>query len=531
MNAQESPQEHRGFREGWLGRWADPDKAACTLIPVVMTIGILLRFWWMSGPAGDDDTRYLDFALRFVSFERFTEQDHAAGRLLFLILIGIPYRVFGHAFHVAGANILYSGLTDIVVVLFCWRRLGNRAGLMAALLMALNPIHLMFPSMIFPDTLLSLFTVLALLILHRASEQDELQKRFRWIAGAGVVACFAYQCKDPGILLVPACCLYLFLSPREGHRWDRLTAPALFVSGFLGVFLLDGMVYWLFTGDFFYKFHATELCHNGDANSSLHEFLKTTCDQFRRTVLYRAGTLLLPFHLGIPVMAASLVWDRRLRLFGGIGLFMALYLIFGTSSFHALIPLPFLDRYFQPVIPMAVIAIAGLSTRVAFLQWSWIRRLLPWGLGLWVLTTGWPQVGKLAGAGGNARYLKSIRAAVELLQDEGQPYYTDPYTHRHLRHFLPAPLYARVSRIPEKGDLPNGFYFLYDWNPPVSREVLAQVSGLSLQRLAEILALPVRVKSCLDARISNEFRQTTYERMPPMIPFFEKRPQVRPAGP
>jgi hypothetical protein len=470
-------------------------------IAVVVTVGFFLRLIFMTGPIGSDDTRYLEFANYFVSFTPFSYIDHAGGRLLFLFLIGIPNAIGGHAIYAAIANVCYSLVTDLMLVLFCWKTLGRRASLIAAIIMAVNPINIIYPGMILPDTLLTLFLVASGILLYYAQQDARLKNRYVKFACSGALACFAYMCKDPGILMLPIVGVFFFFVPFDGRLRERLIAPLLFFAGFFVVFFLDGLVYYAYTGDLFYKITATTVCHNQDIpHLGIAGFLQTTFDNFVDT--FKRGTFfLVPLHLGLPVMFLASMVDRRTRILSCIGLFILLYLIFGSSSLSALIPLPFQVRYFQPVIPFVAIAAGVLVTRYSLFSSRVAQVLVPSIVACLIALNGASEVFLLAGTQYKSNLMKSFRTAVEVLADERQPLYVDPALHYNAQHFLQSTLYHRLLVIPESGPLKKGYYFID-----------TEVSSLPHDRIEKITRLKLKLRVALDWRIANQYRHLSESR-------------------
>lgn len=483
--------------------------------PVALTLvllsGVFLRLHFMTGPVASDDTRYLEFARKFLSLSRFTEVDPAAGRLLFLGLIGWPVKVFGHAVYAALANIAYASLVDLLVVWFCLREFGKHTALCAALIMVANPITISFSGMILPDPTLALFLLLSAFALHFGSHQEVRAQRYLWIAASGLLACLAYLCKDPGVLMLPVAVVVLFFFPAEATWQERFLGPLLFVAAFAALFAVDGFVYLAYTGDFFYKRHATTLRLNlGIAALGPVEFLQQTSGVFL-SCLEQWKDHLVPLWLGIPAMALALGFCPQQKVFAGLGLFVLFFLFFGTSSLTGLLPLPVQLRYLHPVLPFVAICAASLFHKAWFLYRPWVKTLFPLALGLGLGLAAADSVSAKAGIYDHAPFLKSVRTALETLQDEIKPIYVDRQIRSHLPHFVPDGLLARVRVIPDRGELPGGYYLFDPGGPSLPKE-----------RMAEISALKVKMRLELDWRVSNQFRDRRYRARPPALLVFEK---------
>lgn len=361
--------------------------------------------------------------------------------------------------------------------------------------------------MILPDTLLTLFLVASGMLLYHAQQDARLKNRYVMFAVSGALACCAYMCKDPGILMLPIVGTYLFFVPFDGKFRERLIAPLIFITSFFVVFLVDGLVYLTYTDDFFYKITATVFCHNQDIPPlNIAGFLQTTFGYFIEA-LKNGSFFLVPLHLGFPVMLLASMVDRRTRIFSFIGLFILLYLIFGSSSLSALIPLPFQARYFQPVIPFVAIAVGVIVERYSFFNSRVAQVAFPFALACLIAIYGASEVFLLAGTQYKSNLMKSFRTAVEVLADEQKPLYVDPALYYNARHFLQSVLYHRLVEIPKSDPLKKGYYF-----------VCPELSWLPHDRLEEVTSLKLKLHVVLDWRIANQFRQMSDSRiLPPYL--------------
>ena len=480
-------------------------------LTLTLCAGVGLRLFFMTGPVGSDDTRYLDFADRFVSLRPFTDLDHAAGRLLFLILIGVPYKVGGNAYYATLANIGYSALTDLLVASFVYRTMGIRAALVAAAAMAFNALNVLYPGTILPDTTAGLFLTAATIALWSAQRTKEPRGHRSRVLLSGVLTCLAYMCKDPGILFVPVGAALLFLAPREPAWRERLLGPALFVGVFAAVFALDATVYRIFTGHFDYKALATAACHNSSIQPvGLGQLLRggagRLLSSFRITAM---GGALLPLVIGVPALAAAGLLRRGWLVFSAAGLFVIFYSFFGTTGFSKLYPIPYQPRYLQPVVPLVAICLAALSARFVGAATSRPAWVAPLFLGAVLFAHDFRVMRDAAGTLYFAPAMKNLRTAVELLHADGLPVFVSPLLQQHSRHFLRPEDHRLLQIIPADGPLPAGYY------------VLSEHDDLAVRR-DELTRLPVKLRVDLDWRELNRLRELRHRGTDQAVVVYEK---------
>ncbi len=463
-------------------------------IALVLITGLFLRIVFMTGPYGGDDTRYFDFAHKFLNFSPFDNVDHAAGRILFLMLIGWPIKLFGHAVFGALVNIAYATLTDVIVVLFCLKNFGKHATLWASLLLVFNPISIIFSGLVLPDTTMTLFLLLAVMATFKALKIESQFSRYIWFALSGFLTGLAYMCKETAILILPIICLTLFFAPAEKNTKERFVGPIIFVALFVLVYVLDGLLFVYYTGDFFYKIHATSSVHNVHHQAlPLFEFLLKGANGFMQFLEYKR-LIFIPIIIGIPTMALSIVCVPKYRIFAAVGIFIPFYLFFGTSSLSKLYNLPMDPRYLGPHIPYAAICFAALVQKMRISNFIIFKLLVPVTMGIFLVYVGWKPIRDYAGIKFRAYVFKSYRAALESLPQDGKPVYVGSKGHKkRLKYFVTPEQWERTRATP-KGELPSGYYLV------VNNNKITSVQYDEIRKLKLIMHIQ------MDWRNSNFFR-------------------------
>jgi hypothetical protein len=243
-----------------------------------------------------------------------------------------------------------------------------------------------------------------------------------------------------------------------GHgTWrERARGAGLIAAGFGLVLVAETLAFWLFTGDPLFRSHATAAAHNARIGTmSVAQFV-AACGANVAEVFDHARELFLPVLVGLPALA-WLAWrDRALRAIGLVGLFYLLFLVAGTSSLSGLVPLPFHIRYFQPMAPLAVIAVAtaaapGLVRPAA-------RVILTVGMGCLVFFLGLRPILRLSGSNFRAPRLAQVRDAVEILIPQGQPIRIEPCLVQAMPFVLHPTMVSRVEAL--SATISPGYYLL-----------------------------------------------------------------------
>jgi hypothetical protein len=455
------------LRVGPLAESSSAVRVCDVITCATLVIALLIRFALLTGASGSDDIAYFHFAQKLLHGQPFTELDHRGGRLAFLALIGVPGVLFGSIYAGAVVNVVILSLRDIVVVAYARKRFGGVAAASAAGILGFNAVSAAYAGLLQPDGLLSLTLFMTTALVFEAMSAPG-SRRVLMLAGAGLLAGVGYSAKDTGILIVPCAVAWIVAGD---SRWkmktlrQQLQDAAVFCGGFAAFALFEMGVDQLLTGDALYRLHAISFAHNtnGDVTEakSIHDFLRMTYWNAYSVSRWEAGST--------PVLLlALLIWPLVLLLrgrsafFALTGGFVTIYLVFGSSSFTRLIPLPVQDRYFEVIVPLLAIATADVVAH-AGRAWPgarhiWVAAAIPVMLALASLPSIVVNAGDVAfsGLAKNASIaVKGVRQANEPL-----PVYASPRMRRVLEPFLPPEVWSDIRLIPESGPLAPGYYIL-----------------------------------------------------------------------
>lgn len=447
-------------------------KVSPPLVPgaawLLVGVGLLLRLLWFTGPVGSDDVRYLDAGTEILRTGALSGIDHAAGRLLFVVTAAAARLRGGHPGWAAALSVFWSVLADGLMVYFAAKHIGRAAAVWTAAIASTQPIALAYSGMILPDTLLAALLVLGVVLLHAAWRGPTRHARALLGFAVGLLFGLAYQAKEPALLALPPAGLVVALFRATGERrpTQEILSDGVLLAGMVGLgaavmFVIDGAIYWHLSGDFFYKFTATRVRYNDlvSSSASLPAHLWQGAQVFVGALgrFTWTGAVLA---VGLPAMLIAVLQRGPLRLVGSIGSFFLLYIIFGSSSFTKLVPLPFQDRYLLPLIPFPALCIAGLVVRAPKKLGSHtlIGPALVAALHLhWSASTVAPRAGNLY----FARYCQGVSMVAELMREQDVTLYGDYRTVLCANEFVRPGLRSKIKRIPKQGPLPPGLYMIH----------------------------------------------------------------------
>ncbi|MBI3968383.1 MAG: glycosyltransferase family 39 protein [Chloroflexi bacterium] len=285
-------------------------------------------------------------------------------RLSMLLPISLLFRLFGVSETVMAFWPLACSVGAVVVVYLIGRELGGvRAGLLAALVLALHSLEIAYATQVLPDAVVPFFTALTVLgYLRGWAECDRPCRRLRWFFLSGVALGCAYYAR----LNAPVLGLVLAADLLWRRRFTRslLGIPA----GFVAVLVVAGGVFALGGGGFTFDLRTSIAPYFAAENRSLF----TAPATFEHYTVYTRMLLADPLFrtwtwLGVASSALLLARRRGALVFPGLWL-LGLFLYLEVLSQWPVVSLPEKGDRMATILsaPMAVLiglALAELTGR------------------------------------------------------------------------------------------------------------------------------------------------------------------------
>jgi hypothetical protein len=282
---------------------------------------------------------------------------HHMARLGVNVPLFFVQALFGRAARVYYVWPVASFLLQQLLVYVTAKRLGGRgAGVLAAIFLAAFSGLDRGASQLLPDAFGGTATILLCYLVARYQEAEPALRR-RFLIGAGLAFVWAYEIKESNLLFLPGAVVGVFLCHR---RWQD---ALLFIGVLVGAILIETAGFRLFT-DYSSRFAIVGETH-GDIGATNFWGL---FDRFRR--LEPAWQMLL--WMWVP----SALWlvgsgDRRvfsLVLTPSSFIFLLTFLV--RSIDPLVIWTRFYSRYFDPVAPLLVVAVALFLVQAVARAWS-----------------------------------------------------------------------------------------------------------------------------------------------------------------
>ena len=240
-----------------------------------------------------------------------------------------------------------ASLGTILLTYLLGRRFGNEAtGRWSGLIVAVLPVEIAHGTCLFPEAMLTFWTLLAITLLTSAVHPRPTVNTGLAL-GAGLAGGMAYMTKVSGLIVVPLLLGWLLATP--GYR--RRIAP--FIASCAMVIATEMLIFFDWTGNYLFSWQAVSMQQASMLQASAAERAYQSLWIYPRDLLLdpQFAFLLLAWLLGFPL------WFRRhARLFPMAWLIVFfLFLQFGSSSWRSYIPVPHLARYLSLIVaPLAI---------------------------------------------------------------------------------------------------------------------------------------------------------------------------------
>lgn len=324
---------------------------------LIVLFALALRLWFFVVVGLNDDFVYTDLSSN-VAEGKFSLYLHPFIRPMMLLPIGFFYFLFGISHYSSILYILLTAIGILLVTFYIGKILFNKSvGLVAAFIASFVPIFTIFSTEVVPDIPLAFFwglSVLLFLVGERSRKQSNIYYFF-----SGCSIAFAYLTKSLGIIGL-LFFLFYFLYKRQLKR------VYLFVLlGFVFIFSIEGVYYYLNTGDFLASFKTNSDFFTNPDFRSPGQFP----DQLFYLNMFRSLGSSSRFGLLFVLFAISAAYglykrDRPLILL--LIWFMSLYLFleFGSMSYQKFVPIHKIDRFsIVLLIPMSI-AVSSLLLKI-----------------------------------------------------------------------------------------------------------------------------------------------------------------------
>ena len=322
-----------------------------------MLLALAADFLFFTGFFASDDAAYL-FGSRQLAEGAPLQAGLASARLGITLPDAAVYWVAGGEIAwVCWFHVLYH--LGLVAVAFHLGRLiaGERAGLVAAMLTAAQPLFYVYAGAVLPDNAIAFWLGVLLIVLEtvrQGRERISAAAAGRWYAAAGFLIGVGYSCKETALIMtIPSAICVIAAAPRlRSMEWIR--NGAWMAGGLAAFFAIEGIALWALSGEPQWR-----LGFVAATSDRLDQVLLTQgvtpWDRFAYAV--QSLSSILPLSLW-GLVAACVVYAlvrRRNAMLLVFFWWSALYLTVGTTSFTDYRPQTIQARYYSVALLPALV--------------------------------------------------------------------------------------------------------------------------------------------------------------------------------
>lgn len=206
----------------------------------ILAFALLLRMVFYTGYFGSDEVTYVEYAFKLLDGDWTVSSYVGANRYGVNLPIAAFAALFGRSEWSAALYAIACSMAEIALVAcFAGRLIGQRAALLAALVLACLPTHVHLAGRLMADTPLALMITASFLFFF----DGELRRRPWSYFIAGCAAGFSFWIKPATVFYLLVFLLYPLVFRRFDHRWLWM------VLGFALVILANNLLFLVLTGD------------------------------------------------------------------------------------------------------------------------------------------------------------------------------------------------------------------------------------------------------------------------------------------
>lgn len=336
-------------------------KRNAILLAAIIILGLILRWYFFAGVGTSDDLLNTKYSYDISKNVFPTTENQANSRIGLLIPVSVIYKIFGINDYTSTALILLTSLGGILLIYFFGKSFFNaKIGLLAAFLLAIFPLDVIYSTRFLSDLPSAFFSSLAIYIFLKCEKmQNNNYKKYALYLFCGILMGISFSIREMAVLAILFFLVYTLYNRKFKPHY------LLVAAGFLLIIFAEMVFFYLHTGNPFYRFNSLNnyyidavLYHNFYGRLSFPKF-------FLAWPYVIFGSIQLGyFYAFISLAIVYWAFNRKTETDYMIIWFLSvlLYLNFGTSSASRYIPFLAVARY------LSYITIPGILLLSAFLM-------------------------------------------------------------------------------------------------------------------------------------------------------------------
>ena len=327
------------------------------LLGLILVFALILRLTFFQGVGTSDSLTTTRYAYDISNDDFPTSKNQGNSRIGLLIPVSFLYSIFGVNEFSSGIFPLITSLLGIVLIFLFGRLLFNeKVGLIAAFLLSIFPLDILYATRLMSDLPSAVFSALAVYLFLNAEKIDKNQIKFVLYAFSGMSLGISFSIREMAILT------FLFFAGYVIYNKKIKLSYGLVAVGFLSIFILELYFFYAHTGDIFYRFHSLSGYYIDSLKASNFMGRLSFPNFFLAFPYIIFGNIQLGyFYTFISLATIYFLFNRKWRtniLIMWVGV-IYLYLNFGSSSLSSYAPFFGVQRYLSYITIPAILLLAA----------------------------------------------------------------------------------------------------------------------------------------------------------------------------
>lgn len=329
------------------------------LLFLIVLFGLVLRLIFFSGVGTSDDLAYSKFAYNIhkgIDPSSIISSAILSARIGILYPTSFSYKLFGVNDFSSILFVLLTAIGNIILAYFFGRLFCNeKTGIMAAFLMSIFPLEVVYSTKLLTDLPSSFFMALGVYIFFY-SEKNNGHRTYYFLSGVFIGV--GYLLRESAALIALFFLIYIIFTRKIKTDYFIVSA------GFIAMFALEFFIYYQLIGDPLFRFTSVQ---NDilEAYKTFNYFGRLSFPQglFHYPYVILTNSLISYFYVLIFIAIAYFLVAKERKAYLLIFWFVSLllYLSFGSVSFTNYLPFRADPRY------LSVITIPGIVLLALFL--------------------------------------------------------------------------------------------------------------------------------------------------------------------
>jgi hypothetical protein len=435
------------------------------LLFLIVLFGLIFRVLFFSGIGTSDDLSYSRYSYDILDIG--IDPDSVlslSSRVGILYVTAFSYELFGVNDFSSVIFILLTSIGNIILAYFFGRLLGNeKVGLMAAFLLSIFPLEVIYSTKLLTDMPSAFFMALGVYLFLYSEKKNKLKINYFL---SGIFIGIGYIIRESVILIVLFFLLYVIY--KRGIKKEYF----LVAIGFIIMFIVELISLYILTGNPFFKF--TVIPDYLLESYILYDYfgrLNFPQGLFHYPYIILTNSLVSSFYIFIFVSILYLIKVKKKETYLMLLWFipLLLYLSFGSASFTQYLPFVAKARY------LTIITIPGVLLLAFFLveKNHFIKRaVMPLALAILLLTSVVSVY-----LDGSRNLLSNLRDSYPTLSELGKTIYIDSRSVRALNY---------ISGYENKLDLreyPDGLANVEDAYVVINKDMIRRLKEANKKRI------------------------------------------------